>query len=96
MDAADPRVHDQLERILSEHAARFGIRFHGLRHRNVGDAHWVEVHLLFAKGTSIDDAHRIATEIEQAIETSVEPAAQVTTHLEPMEGHEEAHAHRPH
>jgi cation diffusion facilitator family transporter len=96
MDAADPQVHNQLERLLTEHANRFGIEFHSLRHRNVGDAHLVEVHLLFAKGTPIDDAHRIATEIEESIETSVKPAAQVITHLEPMEGHHEAHAHRPH
>ncbi len=96
MDSADPAVHGQLERILAEHVARFGIRFHSLRHRNVGDAHWVEVHLLFPRGTPIDDAHRMATDIEQAIESSVEPAAQVTTHLEPMESHQEAHVHRPH
>jgi len=96
MDSADPEVHGQLERILAEHVARLGIQFHSLRHRNVGDAYWVEVHLLFPKGTPIDDAHRMATEIEEAIESSVEPAAQVITHLEPMEGHEEAHPHRPH
>jgi cation diffusion facilitator family transporter len=96
MDSADPEVHGLLERILAEHVTRFGIQFHSLRHRNVGDAHWVEVHLLFPKGTPIDDAHQIATEIEQTIESSVEPAAQVITHLEPMEGHEDAHPHRPH
>lgn len=94
MDTADPAVHERLTTLLAEHTARRGIEFHGLRHRNAGDRHWVEVHLLFPKGFSLSEAHAIATEIEQAVERGIEPGAHVTTHLEPADGHDEAHDRR--
>jgi cation diffusion facilitator family transporter len=96
MDTADPRTHTQLLEILDREAARHAIAHHHLRHRNVGDAHWVEVHLLFPRDMRIQDAHRIATEIENLIEDSLQPRAHVTTHLECIEDHSEAHAHHPH
>lgn len=96
MDEADPKTQRQLDQILAEQSSKHGIQFHSLRHRNVGNAYWVEVHLLFPNGTKIEDAHSIATEIEGAIEGSVEPAARVTTHLEAIEGHQESHIHNPH
>ena len=96
MDTADPETHRQLLGILDRESARHTIRHHRLRHRNVGDAHWVEVHLLFPRDMRIQDAHRIATKVEQAIEDSLQPRAYVTSHLECIEDHDEAHARHPH
>ncbi len=96
MDAADPDTHRQLLEVLDREAKHHAIRHHHLRHRNAGDAHWVEVHLLFPRDMRIQDAHRIATEVEQAIEESLQPRAYVTTHLECIEDHDEAHARHPH
>ncbi len=96
MDTAEPETHRKLLEILDRESARHAIRHHGLRHRNVGDAHWVEVHLLFPRDLRIQDAHRIATEVEQTIEDSLQPRAYVTSHLECIEDHDEAHARHPH
>lgn len=55
--------------------------YHQLRHRNIGDAHWVEFHLVFPDNTSLVEAHRIATAIEREVEGTLTPRAYVTTHL---------------
>lgn len=91
MDAADPAAQKLLEEILARETARRKLAYHQLRHRNIGDAHWVEVHLLFPEGTSLADAHRMATEIERTIAESLETRAYVTTHLECAATHAESH-----
>ncbi len=96
MDAADPKVRRQLEAILDRQSSAHGISYHALRHRNVGDCHWIEVHFLFPAHMPIAEAHQIATEIEEEIEETIKPAAQVTSHLEAIDDHGESHAHKPH
>ncbi len=91
MDHADPVAQAKLTEILDCETRQRGLSYHHLRHRNLGDAHWVEVHLLFPEGSSLKDAHRKATEIEQVIETSLEPRAYVTTHLECASDHDILH-----
>lgn len=91
MDSADPAAHRKLIEVLDRETRNRGLDYHGLRHRNVGDAHQVELHLLFPEGCSLSDAHRAATEIERAIETSLEPSACVTTHLECASDHDALH-----
>jgi len=82
MDAADPAVHRLIEDIVTAETRRHGIDHHNLRHRNIGDAHLVELHLTFPPDVLLRDAHRVATEIEDAVEQSIHPAAHVITHLE--------------
>jgi len=88
MDEADPETGSLIEQIVAEETQRRGIGFHNLRHRNVGDAHWVELHLDFPAEILLRDAHRAATEIEEALETRIRPAAQVITHLECVGDHD--------
>ena len=91
MDSADPVAQAKLTEILDRETSARGLTYHGLRHRNLGDAHWVEVHLLFSEGALLAEAHRTATEIESAIEASLEPSALVTTHLECASDHAALH-----
>ncbi len=91
MDTADPKTHKEITDILDQETAKYGISYHALRHRNVGDAHWIEVHLLFDDGTAVGDAHRTATSIEQVIESALAPRAHVTTHLECRKDHDLIH-----
>ena len=93
MDKADPAAQARLTEILKRETQARGLSYHHLRHRNLGDAHWVEVHLLFPDGFSLADAHRTATDIERVIEDSLEPRAYVTTHLECASDHEALHPH---
>ncbi len=82
MDAADPEVNRLIEDLVGIETHKHGITHHNLRHRNIGDAHLVELHLCFPDNTLLRDAHRVATEIEDALEKNIRPAAQVITHLE--------------
>ena len=82
MDTADPETDRLIGEIVAEETRKRGISYHNLRHRNIGDAHLVELHLDFPRDALLRDAHRLATEIEDAIESKVHPAAHVITHLE--------------
>ena len=91
MDRAEPHIQKLLTGILATETARYGIEFHGLRHRNLGVAHRVEVHLLFPEQTPVGEAHRIATAVEDKITAALEPGSQVVTHLEAIEDHQKIH-----
>jgi cation diffusion facilitator family transporter len=93
MDKADPAAQTKLAEILGRETRQRSLSYHHLRHRFLGDAHWVEVHLLFPKDVSLTNAHRMATDIERVIESSLEPRAYVTTHLECASDHEDLHPH---
>lgn len=92
MDKAEPEVQQKIEKILQEEAQQYGIRFHELKHRNLGNSYWVEVHLLYPGDTPIREAHRIATHVESRIEAALQPSAYVSTHLEAIEDHHDIHA----
>lgn len=91
MDSADPEVGRRLKALLDRVTVEHGVTYHRLRHRNIGDAHWIELHLLFPAGISLAEAHRKATEIERRLEAEIAPRASVTTHLECQADHDALH-----
>jgi cation diffusion facilitator family transporter len=93
MDQTDPAAQRKLTEILARETARHGLTYHGLRHRNLGDAHWVEAHLVFPEGVSLAEAHRVATSIEEMVEASLDPRAHMTSHLESAADHDQLHPH---
>lgn len=95
MDTADPEAQRKITETLDRETAHRGLSYHELRHRSVGDVHWVEVHLLFPDGTLLKDAHRTATEIEDAIERGMGSHVSVTTHLECASDHHLLHSGKP-
>jgi cation diffusion facilitator family transporter len=93
MDTADARLNAILDAALRRETEKHGLKFHALRHRDAGEMHYVEVHLLFDDDIMLRDAHRIATEIETAVQASVENPVLITTHLECQGDHDELHQH---
>lgn len=93
MDEAEPAIHAQLIDLLDQEVKPHGIAYHALRHRNLGDGHWVDLHLLFDDDTPIEKAHAIATQIERAAMEKLPPGSVVTTHLEPRRDHGRLHTH---
>lgn len=91
MDQADPATQKKLVEILHRETSSRGLTYHELRHRYLGDMHWVEVHLVFPAGAELVEAHRVATAIERVVEESLEPRAHMTTHLESALDHDELH-----
>jgi len=96
MDKADPAIRAQIESVLAEECGKNNIQYHGLRHRDLGNAHGVELHLLFPGNTPIRTAHRTATAVERAIINELESKAYVTTHLEAVEDHPHVHGSTSH
>lgn len=93
MDQADPAIRAQVVEIIEREADRHGVGYHALRHRNLGDGHWVDFHLLFEDDTPIKKAHDVATKIERAIAATLQTGSIVTTHLEPRRDHLRVHKH---
>ncbi|MCE2695138.1 MAG: cation diffusion facilitator family transporter [Verrucomicrobiaceae bacterium] len=91
MDSADPKLDAALDAALRRETEKHGLKFHALRHRDAGEMHYVEVHLLFADDIMLRDAHRTATEIEHAVQASVDRSVLITTHLECQGDHDELH-----
>ncbi len=96
MDAAEPYIEAKIIAALNAETEKHGIRFHQLKHRNLGNTYWVEVHLLFPGQTPVQQAHKIATEIESIVETALDASTYVTTHLEAIEDHQEVHKDHRH
>jgi cation diffusion facilitator family transporter len=91
MDTADPVTQSAIRDVLDRETRKTAITYHNLRHRNTGDAHWIEVHLVFPAGVLLSDAHRIATTIEDRLVEEIKPRAHVTTHLESALDHDTLH-----
>jgi cation diffusion facilitator family transporter len=95
MDQADPKIQGAVSEILDEETEKYQISWHHMRHRHLGDGHWVDFHLVFEDDTTVKDAHEIATRIEERIREALGSTTSVTTHLEPAEDHERIHGHPP-
>lgn len=93
MDTADPQLNAALDAALRRETEKHGLKFHALRHRDAGEMHYVEVHLLFDDDILLRDAHCTATEIERAVQGSVNRPVLITTHLECLGDHDKLHQH---
>jgi cation diffusion facilitator family transporter len=91
MDHADPKITQELDQALTSETATRGVTFHALRHRNAGQVHYVDVHLLFPDDILLREAHRISTDIERAVIQTTKHRVQITTHLECVGDHDELH-----
>jgi cation diffusion facilitator family transporter len=58
------------------------VGFHKLRGRRAGSARHIDLHVQFARGTTLEQAHRIAHELQDEIRARVRQA-DVLVHLEP-------------
>jgi cation diffusion facilitator family transporter len=58
------------------------VGYHQLRTRKAGARRYVDLHVQFRAGTSLEDAHRIGHELQHAIQDEID-GADVLIHLEP-------------
>ena len=76
---------DEVQAIIGaiETFAEHGVvGFHELRTRRGGSQRYVDVHVQFRAGTSLEEAHRTAHELQDAIAAAL-GGADVLIHLEP-------------
>jgi divalent metal cation (Fe/Co/Zn/Cd) transporter len=60
--------------------------YHKLRARAAGARRYIDLHLQFRSGTSLERAHDVAHEVRGAIEAEI-PHAEVLIHVEPEESY---------
>jgi cation diffusion facilitator family transporter len=87
VDEAPPP--DELDRIEAAIAAERGHHpeiagYHKLRARRGGARRYIDLHLQFRKGTTLENAHELAHEVRGAIEAEL-PNSEVLIHAEPEE-----------
>jgi cation diffusion facilitator family transporter len=69
---------------IEDFASRGVIGYHELRTRRAGARRYVDLHVQFRSGTSLEDAHRTAHELQDVISSRL-AAADVLIHLEPAD-----------
>ncbi len=67
---------------IEEFGARGVVGYHELRTRRAGARRYVDLHVQFRSGTSLEDAHRTAHELQDVISSRL-AGADVLIHLEP-------------
>jgi ferrous-iron efflux pump FieF len=66
-------------------APRGVVGYHQLRTRRAGARRYVDLHLQFRSGTSLEDAHSIAHQLQDDIRSRLPGGADVLIHLEPAD-----------
>ena len=73
-----------IRRAVEELGPRGAVGYHELRTRRAGSRRYVDLHVQFRAGTSLEDAHRIAHELEDTIGAHLRDV-DVLIHLEPQD-----------
>jgi cation diffusion facilitator family transporter len=68
--------------VIASFADRGVVGYHELRTRSAGSQRYVDLHVQFGAGTSLEDAHRTAHELQDSIAAAL-GGADVLIHLEP-------------
>ncbi len=80
--ALPPDEVDSIRGAIEAFAPRGVVGYHELRTRRAGPRRYVDLHVQFAAGTSLEDAHRTAHELQDVIAADIH-GADVLIHLEP-------------
>ena len=87
VDEAPPAAElDAVEDAIAAARARAPeiVGYHKLRARGAGSRRYIDLHLQFRSGTTLEDAHGIAHAVREAIESEI-PRSEVLIHTEPEE-----------
>jgi cation diffusion facilitator family transporter len=75
---------DAIRSAIEAFGARGVVGYHELRTRRAGARRYVDLHVQFREGTSLEDAHRTAHELQDVIASRLD-GADVLIHLEPQD-----------
>ena len=81
-EAPPPEELDRIEAAIAAAAIPEMIGYHKLRARRAGRRRWMDLHVQFRDGTSLERAHAAAHQLRDAIRAQV-PDADVLIHVEP-------------
>jgi cation diffusion facilitator family transporter len=87
-EAPPPEELDRIEAIISAARPPEMLGYHKLRARRAGARRWIDLHVQFRRGTSLERAHEAAHVLRDAIRAEL-PSADVLIHVEPESSHRE-------
>ena len=83
VDEAPPAEElDRIEELIAAAASRDMLGYHKLRARRAGRRRWIDLHVQFREGTTLERAHAAAHQLRDAIRAEL-PEADVLIHVEP-------------
>jgi cation diffusion facilitator family transporter len=82
-EALPPAELDQVRDVIRSHAGTEVLGFHALRARRAGSRRYVDMHVQFRDGTSLERAHELAHQLQSEIRGRLR-GADVLIHLEPQ------------
>jgi len=84
-EALPPDEQDAIREAIEAFASRGVVGYHQLRTRRAGARRYVDLHVQFRSGTSLEDAHGTAHALQDAIERRLPGGTDVLIHLEPAD-----------
>jgi cation diffusion facilitator family transporter len=87
-EAPPPEELDQIEATIAASRPPEMLGYHKLRARRAGARRWIDLHVQFRNGTSLERAHEAAHELRDAIRADL-PRSDVLIHVEPESSHRE-------
>ena len=81
-EAPPPEEMDRIEQAIARARPKEMVGYHKLRARITGRRRYIELHVQFRSGTSLEHAHALAHELRDAIEAELRDA-EVLIHVEP-------------
>ena len=84
-EALPPEEQDAIRQAIQPFAARGIVGYHQLRTRRAGARRYVDLHVQFRSGTSLEEAHGTAHALQDEIERRLPGGTDVLIHLEPAD-----------
>jgi len=81
-EAPPPEELDRIEATITQAASPDMVGYHKLRARRAGNRRWIDLHVQFRDGTTLERAHAAAHQLRDAIGAEM-PGADVLIHVEP-------------
>jgi cation diffusion facilitator family transporter len=81
-EAPPPEELDRIEAAIAAARPVNMVGYHKLRARRAGAHRYVDLHIQFRSGTTLEDAHALAHDLRDAIEAEI-PGSEVLIHVEP-------------
>jgi cation diffusion facilitator family transporter len=81
-EAPPPEELDRIEEAIARARPEEMVGYHKLRARRAGARHYVDLHVQFRDGTTLEAAHAMAHRLRDAIEAEI-PDSDVLIHVEP-------------
>jgi len=85
-ESPPPEELDLIESTIAASRAPEMLGYHKLRARQAGARRWIDLHVQFENGTSLERAHEAAHELRDAISAEL-PRSDVLIHVEPESSH---------